>query len=150
MDMLKLCNKCKRDDEETFHGYIGWVDEECYECPICQNEMIDTILTIDEYNLIDNISDDISFLEAMIKLKQDDIIEYKLKLQQLKNAKEQEKQYNEKKNIENTNQPKCPICNSANIKKITSTERAISIVGLGIFSKKINKSYKCKNCGSTW
>lgn len=46
--------------------------------------------------------------------------------------------------------PKCPICGSTNINKITGTERAVSVIGFGIFSKKINKSYKCKHCGYTW
>ena len=44
----------------------------------------------------------------------------------------------------------CPNCHSTNIKAITGTERAMSIMGLGIFSKKINKSFECENCGYTW
>lgn len=48
------------------------------------------------------------------------------------------------------NTPKCPTCGSTNIKPITASERATSIVGLGIFSKKINKTYKCLNCKCTW
>ncbi len=43
-----------------------------------------------------------------------------------------------------------PTCGSPNIKPITSTERAASLIGLGIFSKKINKTYKCLNCKHTW
>lgn len=46
--------------------------------------------------------------------------------------------------------PKCPHCQSTNIAKISGTERAMSVIGLGILSKKINKSFKCKNCGYTW
>lgn len=52
--------------------------------------------------------------------------------------------------IQPTNQVTCPFCQSNNIHKISGTERAVSIVGLGIFSKKINKSFKCKNCGGTF
>lgn len=48
------------------------------------------------------------------------------------------------------NQVTCPFCQSTNVHKISATERAASIVGLGIFSKKINKSFKCKNCGGTF
>lgn len=44
----------------------------------------------------------------------------------------------------------CPMCNSANIKSISGLNRGLSIVMLGIFSKKINKSFECKNCGYTW
>lgn len=46
--------------------------------------------------------------------------------------------------------PKCPTCQSTNIQKISPTERVGSIAMWGIFSKKINKSFKCKNCGYTW
>lgn len=46
--------------------------------------------------------------------------------------------------------PKCPTCGSPNIRKIDGIERGASIVMFGIFSKKINKTFKCKNCGHTW
>ena len=48
------------------------------------------------------------------------------------------------------NKPKCPTCNSTNVEKIGTGERVASVVMFGIFSKKINKSFKCKNCGYTW
>jgi len=51
---------------------------------------------------------------------------------------------------EQPNIPKCPTCGSTNIKPISATERATSIIGLGIFSKKINKTFKCLNCKCTW
>ena len=46
--------------------------------------------------------------------------------------------------------PKCPTCKSTNIKKIGTGERVTSVAMFGLFSKKINKSFKCKNCGYTW
>ena len=46
--------------------------------------------------------------------------------------------------------PECPTCHSRNVQPISGIERGASIIGLGIFSKKINKSYKCKHCGYTW
>ena len=50
-----------------------------------------------------------------------------------------------KKNIS-----KCPTCQSTNIRKIGTGERAVSILGFGILSKKINKTWKCNDCGHTW
>lgn len=49
-----------------------------------------------------------------------------------------------------TNVPKCPTCQSTNIRKMGSVERGASILTWGIFSKKINKTFKCNNCGHTW
>lgn len=48
--------------------------------------------------------------------------------------------------------PKCPVCGSTNISKISTMNRATSIVGLGILSKKIGKQWKCNNpkCKHLW
>ncbi len=50
----------------------------------------------------------------------------------------------------NNNIPKCPTCQSTNIRKIGGVERGASIAMFGIFSKKINKTFKCGSCGYTW
>ena len=48
------------------------------------------------------------------------------------------------------NIPRCPTCNSTNIRKIKAGERTASIIGFGIFSRKANKTWKCENCGHLW
>lgn len=48
------------------------------------------------------------------------------------------------------NQIKCPTCQSTNVQKIGTGERVASVAVMGIFSKKINKSFECKSCGYTW
>lgn len=81
----------------------------------------------------------------MIALHDKDIIEYELKMSQFR------AQVNVQNEIkQQSNQPKCPTCGSTNIRKIGTGERVASVVGFGIFSKKINKTWKCKNCGHTW
>ncbi len=50
----------------------------------------------------------------------------------------------------NPNIPKCPTCGSTNIRKIGTGERAASVIGFGILSRKINKTWKCNNCSHTW
>lgn len=50
----------------------------------------------------------------------------------------------------NRNLITCPNCKSTNVQKISGTERAASVLGLGLLSKKIGKSYKCLNCKYTW
>lgn len=45
---------------------------------------------------------------------------------------------------------KCLYCGSENVRKISDTERTISVLTLGILSNKINKSFKCLNCKCTW
>lgn len=57
----------------------------------------------------------------------------------------EQKKIRQPKNI-----PKCPTCGSSNIHKMGAGERTASILGFGILSKKINKTWKCNNCGHTW
>ena len=52
--------------------------------------------------------------------------------------------------IEEAAKPHCPTCGSTNIKKLDVVDRAVSVGFFGIFSNKINKSFKCKDCGCTW
>lgn len=50
---------------------------------------------------------------------------------------------------ENTNQPKCPICQSTNLKKISTAKKVGKIAMFGIFGMGDNgKTWQCNNCGS--
>ena len=143
MGNLKLCKNCKSNNEPTFHGYFGWLKDDCCECPMCKAILVDINISKDDYKIIDSVSDDTGFLEAMIDLKEKDIVEYQLKMSQFKAQLNQIKQQED-------NKPKCPHCKSTNISPIKTSERVGSIVLWGIFSKKINKSFKCNDCGMTW
>ena len=44
----------------------------------------------------------------------------------------------------------CPYCNSSNVTKIGTVNRAVSVGMLGLASSKIGKTHKCNDCGSTW
>lgn len=46
--------------------------------------------------------------------------------------------------------PKCPMCGSINIEKISTTSRVISVAAVGLASRKIGKQYKCKKCKHMW
>ena len=134
-----------------FHDICGAklenIDEldECPECLCPLNK--ENISTIPDGGWVKAISTDENFMKAMTELYENDPIEYQLKMSQFKASLKQ--QENSKK-VEDDNKPKCPNCHSTNIKAITGTERVMSIMGLGIFSKKINKSFKCLNCKYTW
>ena len=53
-------------------------------------------------------------------------------------------------NIENTNNLKCPICGSTNVKRISDLSRTVSVATLGIASSKIGKQYECNKCKHKW
>ena len=48
------------------------------------------------------------------------------------------------------NAPKCPMCGSTNIEKISTVSRAVSVAAVGFASGMIGKQYKCKNCKHMW
>ena len=48
------------------------------------------------------------------------------------------------------NVPKCPTCQSTNIKKVSTASKAGSVFMWGLFSQKIKKQWHCKNCGYEW
>lgn len=49
-----------------------------------------------------------------------------------------------------SNVPKCPICGSTSLKKITLTTRAVKTAAFGTIGAidDAGKTYKCENCGS--
>lgn len=46
--------------------------------------------------------------------------------------------------------PRCPHCNSTNIKQISMLNRMISVEIFGLASSKIGKQFECKNCKYKW
>lgn len=139
-DIVKKCNKCGRfcvcsDDDYVVDGYKG-----------CDGLMVDTGIRFDDYLIISKISDDDNFLQAMIDLKEKDIIEYNLKMSQFKSQLEQQKS----SKTQNDNRPKCPTCGSTNIEKISTTKKVVGGAMFGLFSSDVRNSMHCKNCGAKW
>lgn len=137
---IYYCAKCENSNLRAFRPSTP--DDTI--CSVHKEEMQETNLTLDEFSTINFISFDDSFMAAMSKLKEDDIIEYQSRMSQFRSQVEQKKREKEQA------KPHCPHCSSTNIEKIGTAERVGSIAVWGIFSKKINKSFKCKNCGYTW
>lgn len=47
------------------------------------------------------------------------------------------------------NQPKCPVCSSINIHKISLTNKAASTIAFGVLAAgHVSKTYKCDTCGA--
>lgn len=116
-------------------------------CPACKKGILeDSILTHDEFNLIEDISDsDRQFLEAMIELKKSDPIEYQLKMSQFKATLKQQESSSPTNTTPSKDQIHCPKCNST---AITTGARGVNnFWGLIGASKTVNR---CGNCGYTW
>lgn len=110
------------------------------KCPFCgsadlNGEIYNYPFTFADYFQIYDISHDAQFILQMIKLKNDDPVEYQLKLKQFEDVE---------------SKPKCPICGSTNIEKISVGKKIGGGLLLGIFSSNVRNTMYCKDCGAKW
>lgn len=106
-----------------------------YKCPNCGR--------IFNYGTIDN-NVLINCLNCRYPLK---------KVEEVRNVKHPElNQHNVIGIIEdqNKNIPKCPTCSSINLKKISTTAKAVNTVMFGLLGTKRHKTFHCNNCGYEW
>lgn len=149
MSYVKMCKQCVKTAKDDIHnGYYEFISNDVYICPICNSKLIDTILTRDEYLVIVKVSSEHSFIEEMAKLKNDNPIEYQLKLNQFKLQQEQFDAIREQER--ESNKLHCPTCNSTKVKKISGTAKVAGAAMFGLFSKTARSQFKCENCGYKW
>lgn len=48
------------------------------------------------------------------------------------------------------NVPKCPTCQSTNLKKISITSKTVNTALFGLFGTKRHKTFHCNSCGYEW
>ena len=138
-----FCRKCKEEEKPLDDVYNILTSNNT--CPIHKTQMDEININIDEYLILEKISNDISFFEAMIKLKQDDIIEYQSRMSQFRNQIEQQEQIKKQSEEQQRNQVRCPKCGSIHIAEGT---RGYTLTTGFIGSS--NFRYVCKNCGFKW
>ena len=125
--------------------YLDPGEENKSNCSFCNSKMIKTPLLVEEYAYITLISEDRDFIDAMIELKQKDIIEFKTKIAQFKAQVDTEEERKRQSNV-----PKCPTCGSTNIEKISAGKKMSGAFLFGIFSSDIRNTMHCKDCGAKW
>lgn len=140
-----LCLKCKEEGRPLDDVYNALTANDI--CPIHKTNMQEININIDDYLILEKTSNNITFFDAMIKLKQDDIVEYELKMSQFRSQISQQAQIQESSKISDS--PKCPYCNSTNLKKISGFSKAGSVALFGIFAVgKVGKQWHCNSCKS--
>lgn len=143
--MIKYCEYCKKHPiSSDLQGYTNSWSDNTHTCPVCKHDLTDIDFPEEDFKIIKQISYDPQFIESMIELRKKDIIEYNLKLSQFRN------QIAQQNRVVKDNVPKCPVCGSTNINKITLTNRIIKTSLFGAIGAvdDAGKTYKCGNCGS--
>ena len=81
-------------------------------------------------------------LEAMIKLRNEDVIAYETKMLEFR---KHHKELNEEKHKVLT----CPYCNSTNLVRISELGKALKVGFFGLRgADDLGKTWECQNCGS--
>lgn len=110
------------------------------KCERCGGQFIHTNITAEEMFLIERTSKDREFINAMIELKKNDIIEYQTRISQFRSQAKADGCYSKPK-------PKvcCPKCGS---ESITAGQRGYSLLtGFLGSGKTVNR---CAKCGHSW
>ena len=64
--------------------------------------------------------------------------------------KEQSQQRQKAETEYKSNVPKCPTCQSTNIKKLSDINRGVHALAFGLFSKTARSQFCCNDCGYKW
>lgn len=126
---MKKCPRCKKEftRDLQFCSVCGYRDEkniatnEFYICPKCK---IEYSYKIDHCTHCGYSTD-----------------KYKEEMKSLQS---------EEASVENRYIPKCPTCNSPNIKKISSSRKLAGAIGFGLLSKTAKSQFECNDCGYKW
>ncbi|MCI9347400.1 MAG: hypothetical protein HFI56_14355 [Lachnospiraceae bacterium] len=136
--MKKTCvKKCIKCGDINSH----WENEIIHNDENCGGKLIEVSISEEEFRIMCFISTDNNFLQAMIDLKEKDIIEYNLKMSQFRAQLQQKKASTSQR----ANMVRCPRCGSANI---TAGQRGYSLLtGFVGSGSTVNR---CANCGHKW
>lgn len=146
---IKICPKCKlhcsdRWIDGKFQGYYTYTDPQNNKCIYCGMELQTLNITFKDAKVLSTVSDDINFFEAMIKLHDEDVIEYESRMAQFRVQAGQMDSIKKERQQEE-NKPKCPKCGSTSI---ATVNRGYSLLtGFLGSGKPMNI---CQSCGYKW
>lgn len=146
--MLCYCKKCGR--------IILFIIEDKLECDCCHSKVspVPDEFLVGESKMVINKNLKQQFINEYIKTSPEFdqyLFDHRDEILAKQSAEFDAKMAHGKAILEEQSRvPKCPTCGSANIRKMGGIERGASIYAFGLFSKKINKSFKCNSCGYTW
>ena len=113
-------------------------------CPDCQSNLVDIDFPALDLKILSKISDSTDFYDAMIKLHDDDIIEYELKMSQFR-SQVQAKEAEEERKKADESKPRCPKCGSTSIATVNKGYSLLTgFLGSG------NPMNVCQSCGHKW
>lgn len=135
-----------------------------YYCPICGDSFLPSFVHCDKHKKVKLVQSlhtkeyyqDISYNRNNIYGSGFDILkELEIEPNPLYNSDENAKipapiQIDKLNKNQDLNKPKCPTCQSENVKKISVAKKATHGFMFGIFSKTAFSQFECCSCGYKW
>lgn len=150
-DCAKFCQGCAERHGSKSDGYIACIKDGAPYCPLCCTpNLVNLSISGEDLFVIQQISENVEFIEAMIELHDKDIIEYETKMSQFRNQVKQQEQQTQPQQTQQPSQQKsnqitCPKCGSTNI---TSGTRGFTLTTGFLGSG--NHRNVCTKCGYKW
>lgn len=149
-EKLMVCEDCCESHGCLWQGWNKSMGKNT-DCPTCGKPRVETNLLFEEAARMCQISRDWNFFKAMMKLKEDDIIEFNMKLSQMpeswveKYLKDNNREQESSQTPKIENQLICPKCGSSSI---GVTTRGFSLV-TGFIGSGSPRNV-CQQCGYKW
>ncbi len=138
--MLYYCEKC---------GGTGVLDfDVCVQCGSHNSYKSVPDEYVDDYAIKDDLKAE--FIENIVKSSPNFDQECWDRREAFKEIQKHNNELLENDKVKQANVPKCPTCNSTDIKKISVMSKAVGATMFGLFSKTARSQFKCKNCGYEW
>lgn len=103
---------------------------------------------VDDYAIKDSIKE--QFIENIVKPSPNFDQECWNRREAFKEIQKHNEELLRNNKVKQANVPKCPTCQSTNLKKITVTSKAMNTALFGLFGTKRHKTFHCNNCGYEW
>ena len=131
--MAFWCLNC----DNTIADKFDYENNICKRCGSSDIYDFPSGITVGEIMLIERISKDKTFIQAIMKLREEDPIEYQLKIAQFKNTVKQSNQ-------KISGQVRCPKCGSTQIQMVKRKWSPLT----GFLTNKVDRV--CMNCKHKW
>lgn len=138
--MLYYCEKC---------GGTGVLDEDI--CVLCGSHNSFKPVPneyVEDYAIKDNLKE--QFVEKIVKSSPNFDQECWNRREAFKEIQKHNNELLENDKVKQANVPKCPTCQSTNLKKITVTSKTMNTALFGLFGAKRHKTFHCNSCGYEW
>lgn len=138
--MLYYCEKC---------GGIGVLDfDVCVQCGSHNSYRTVPDEYVDDYAIKDSLKQ--QFIENIVKSSPNFDQACWDRREAFKEIQKHNNELLESNKVKQSNAPKCPTCQSTNLKKISVTSKITNTALFGLFGTKRYKTFHCNNCGYEW